>query len=209
MNQLGFMGSDHHFRKNSDEHFIYTLVIQGNRYGGSCIIELGVHLDFLPIGLNEKADNHNLTVYDCEFRERIEAGIPWTQRIFGPAQAQAGWFEYGKSEADAIRTINRMYKVFKVRGLEYFDQFKGFPEPILSITLEELKAGRSKQQMSMGAPLDLRLALVIARTHEFVGDLNSSLKFAEWGLNHLGQATGLKPYFEELISRITQTKEAL
>nr|WP_232381216.1 DUF4304 domain-containing protein [Paenibacillus tianjinensis] len=198
------MGSDHHFRKNSDEHFIYTLVIQGNRYGGSCIMELGVHLDFLPIGLSGKADNHNLTVYDCEFRERIEAGIPWNQRIFGPAQAQAGWFEYGKSEADAIRTINRMYKVFKVRGLEYFDQFKGFPKPILSISLEELKAGRSKQQMSMGAPLDLRLALVIARTHEFVGDLDSSLKFAEWGLNHLGQAAGLKPHFEELISRITR-----
>ncbi|WP_310830091.1 DUF4304 domain-containing protein [Paenibacillus pedocola] len=208
LNQLGFMGSDHHFRKNSDEHFIYTLVIQGNRYGGSCCMELGVHLDFLPIGLNGKADIHNLTVYDCEFRERIEAGFPWAQRIFA-RQPQARWFEYGESEADAIRTINRMYKVFKVRGLEYFDQFKGFPGPILSITLEHLKAERSKQRISMGAPQNLRLALVIARTHEFVGDLDSSLKFAEWGLNHLGQATGLKPHFEELISRITQTKGSL
>ncbi len=206
LNQLGFMGSDHHFRKNSDEHFIYTLVIQGNRYGGSCIMELGMHLDFLPIGLNGKADIHNLTVYDCEFRKRIEAGIPWTQKIFGPIQTQARWFEYGKSKADAIRTINRMYKVFKVRGLEYFEQFRGFPDPILSITLEQLKAERGKQQISMGAPQNLRLALIIARTHEFVGDLDSSLKFAEWGLNQLGQAPGLKPYFEELISRIKQKK---
>lgn len=47
LNELGFMGNDHHFVKYTEKHFIYTLVIQSSKHGGSCIMEMGTHLDFL------------------------------------------------------------------------------------------------------------------------------------------------------------------
>ncbi|WP_397387014.1 DUF4304 domain-containing protein [Paenibacillus sp. ClWae2A] len=48
LHEVGFMGTDHHFVKTTDNHFIYTLVIQADKSGGSCVMEMGVHLDFLP-----------------------------------------------------------------------------------------------------------------------------------------------------------------
>lgn len=62
MNELGFNGSNHHFVKKTDSHFIYTFVIQANKYGGSCIMEMGVTLDFL---YSDKKIS-SLTVYDSE-----------------------------------------------------------------------------------------------------------------------------------------------
>lgn len=40
LNEVGFIGTDHHF-VNTDNHFIYTLVIQADKSGGSCVMEMG------------------------------------------------------------------------------------------------------------------------------------------------------------------------
>uniref|UniRef100_UPI00403F51A1 DUF4304 domain-containing protein n=1 Tax=Paenibacillus sp. FSL K6-1318 TaxID=2975291 RepID=UPI00403F51A1 len=47
LHDVGFMGTDHHFVKTTNNHFIYTLVIQADKFDGSCVMEMGVHLDFL------------------------------------------------------------------------------------------------------------------------------------------------------------------
>lgn len=60
---------------------------------------------------------------------------------------------------------------------------------------------RSKGLDAMGAPLDLRLALLIARTHRFLGEDELALQYAEWGLKNIGRAEGLIKDFEGLIRR--------
>lgn len=196
LNELGFLGIDHHFRKYSEEHFIFTLVIQANKYGGSCIMEIGVHLDFLPTLTNERPDFNRITTYDCEFRKRL-VGIPsWVQRILG--HKKEVWFDYGDDEKSAIQTIEKMYDLFITNGMKYLDQFRGFPEPLISITLEEIKE-KSNKLKSLGAPSDLRLALLIAKTHKFIGNNDLAINFADWGLKNIGHATALQIHFESII----------
>ena len=46
--EIGFKGSGSHFRRVNDE-VIHCINIQGNKHGGSCAVNLGLHLTFLPI----------------------------------------------------------------------------------------------------------------------------------------------------------------
>lgn len=195
---LGFKGNDHYFVKHTNEHYIYTLVIQANKYGDSCLMEVGVHLDFLPNTINEYLVPENITTYDSEFRKRILKKTGWLNKLLN--QKNEDWFMYGNDEEEAIKTLDEMYKLFQEEGLKYFNQFRNFPEPLISISLGELKE-RSKHLEMLGAPLDLRLALVIARIHKFLGDLEKADEYARWGLANIKNATGLIKDFEGVFQR--------
>ena len=45
---LGFSGTGKHFRHVNGE-IINAINIQGNTYGDSCAVNLGLHLTFLPV----------------------------------------------------------------------------------------------------------------------------------------------------------------
>ncbi len=187
------MGTDHHFVKTTDHHFIYTLVIQADKSGGSCVMEMGVHLDFLPNSIGEFKSSNEITTYDCEFRKRLHKKANWLKRFFTVERER--WFQYGETEDDTIVTINEMKQLFLDQGMSYFSQFNDFPRMITSISLDEIIA-RSKKIEDFGAPLDLRLALLIARTHKFLGNDRDAKEYAQWGLNNIGEAKGLIKDFE-------------
>ncbi|PWV94443.1 uncharacterized protein DUF4304 [Paenibacillus cellulosilyticus] len=134
LHQLGFKGSDHHFVKTNDNHFIYTLVIQADKYGGSCVMEMGVHLDFLPISFNEIKPPIDITTYDCEFRKRLNKKANWLK------VERERWFSYGETEEEALDTIMEMRELFLNEGMNYYSQFKEFPKSITSIELDEIVA---------------------------------------------------------------------
>jgi len=48
MRKHGFIGSGFNYRKIAENHYIYTVQIQADKYGEGCWIELGVTVDFLP-----------------------------------------------------------------------------------------------------------------------------------------------------------------
>ncbi|MNN47084.1 hypothetical protein D3C81_1614890 [compost metagenome] len=91
-----------------------------------------------------------------------------------------------------------MYSLFEEEGLKYFNQFRSFPEPLISIEDNELKE-HSKKLEGLGAPLDLRLALVMARIHLFLGNTEKANQYARWGLDHIQNATGLIQDFEGIL----------
>lgn len=188
------MGTDHHFVKTTDNHFIYTLVIQADKSGGSCVMEMGVHLDFLPNSIGEFKSSNEITTYDCEFRKRLNKKANWLKRFFTVERER--WFQYGETEYDAIVTINEMKKLFLNQGMSYFSQFND-PRMITSISLAEIIA-RSKKIEDFGAPLDLRLVLLIARTHKFLGNDRDAKVYAQWGLNNIGEAKGLIKDFKTI-----------
>ncbi|MDQ0193383.1 DUF4304 domain-containing protein [Paenibacillus wynnii] len=194
LNELGFIGTNHHFIKRTNDHYIFTLVIQANKYGGSCIMELGVHLDFL---LDEK--NSNITVYDCEFRQRIQPKKSFISKLF-KNNAEI-WHEYGEDEEQAKQSIASMKSLFVSQGMDYFNQFKNFPNPLLTIDIEEIKK-RSKRLEQLGAPLDLRLVLLISKTHLYLGNKKDAKKYADWGLKNIGRATLLIKEFEGVLQEV-------
>jgi len=194
LHEAGFMGTDHHFVKTTDNHFIYTLVIQADKSGGSCVMEMGVHLEFLPNSIGEFKSSNEITTYDCEFRKRINKKENLFKRFFTVEREK--WFQYGETEDDAIVTINEMKQLFLDQGMSYFSQFNDL-RIITSISLAEIIA-RSKKIEDFGAPLDLRLVLLIARTHKFLGNNRDAKEYAQWGLNNIGKATGLIKDFEAI-----------
>lgn len=194
LHEAGFMGTDHHFVKTTDNHFIYTLVIQADKSGGSCVMEMGVHLEFLPNSIGEFKSSNEITTYDCEFRKRINKKENLFKRFFTVEREK--WFQYGETEDDAIVTINEMKQLFLDQGMSYFSQFNDL-RIITSISLAKIIA-RSKKIEDFGAPLDLRLVLLIARTHKFLGNNRDAKEYAQWGLNNIGKATGLIKDFEAI-----------
>ena len=191
INDLGFKGSDLHFVKHTEEHYIYTLVIQASKYGGSCVMEMGVHFDFLS---SQKA-----TVHDCEFRKRLQPELSLIDKLKGRSIEK--WHEYGENEAHAVKTINEMWSLFDNQALKYFNQFQSFPNPITEISLEEIESG-SKRLYKLGTPSKLRLALLIARVHHFLGNYADAKHYAEWGIKNIGNATGLIESFRKLIQEV-------
>ncbi|WP_338593963.1 DUF4304 domain-containing protein [Paenibacillus sp. Y5S-9] len=194
LHEVGFMGTDHHFVKTTDNHFIYTLVIQADKSGGSCVMEMGVHLDFLPNSIGEFKSSNEITTYDCEFRKRLDKKANWFKRFFTVERER--WFQYGETDEDAIVTIDEMTQLFLDQGMSYFSQFND-PRMITSISLAEIIA-RSKKIKDFGAPLDSRLVLLIARTHKFLGSDRDAKDYAQWGLNNIGEAKGLIKDFEAI-----------
>lgn len=196
LHELGFKGTNQHFIKTTDNHYIYTLVIQADKYGGSCVMEMGVHLDFLPNTIGEFISTNKITTYDCEFRKRISNKINWLSRFFTGEHER--WFEFGESEEEAFDIIRSMQEHFLDQGMSYFSQFNEFPKSITTITMGEI-VNKAKKLEELGAPASLRLALLIARTHKFLGDDRKAHEFAQWGLNNIGFAQGLNKEFEGII----------
>jgi hypothetical protein len=194
LNDLGFEGTDHYFTKRTNNHYIYALVIQANKYGDSCIMEMGVHLDYLLDDVNS-----NITVFDCEFRQRFKPHKSFINRLFrNDAEV---WHDYGNSEQQAMRSIASMRSLLLSQGMEFFNQFNEFPYPLLKIDLEEIKRG-SRRLKQLGAPLNLKLALLISKTHLFLGNKKDAEKYAKWGLMNIGRATILIKEFEGVIREV-------
>lgn len=191
LNEMGFKGTDHHFVKKTNDNYSYTLVIQANKYGGSCVMEMGVGVDRI-----EMNGNKITSVYDCEFRKRIKREITLLDRLRGNTLEK--WYEYGKDESQALKSIRLMSEHIRVQGPVYYDQFDHFPNPLIKITLEELISGSSRLY-NLGSPPKLRLALVLSRTHQYLGNKKDQIEFAEWGLRNIGNAAALEEQFRKLI----------
>ncbi|AIQ53465.1 DUF4304 domain-containing protein [Paenibacillus sp. FSL R7-0331] len=43
LHELGFSGTDHHFVRVAPNHLVNTIVIQADKDGVSCVVEMGVH----------------------------------------------------------------------------------------------------------------------------------------------------------------------
>ncbi|MFD1953613.1 DUF4304 domain-containing protein [Paenibacillus thailandensis] len=199
LNEIGFTGTDHHFVKDNKNHVINAIVIQADKYGGSCVVELGVHFDFLPDTSGKFIPVNKLTVYDCEFRTRLVHELNWFQTNVLRKKNSEVWFRYGHTEEEARTVLQEMKEMIITQGTSYFTQFNDFPHALTSIKPVEL-SNRTKRLDRYGAPLNLRLALLLARTHTFLGNGTEAANFARWGLENIDRATGLIQDFTEIIN---------
>lgn len=145
------------------------LHVQGSRYGGSCCVNLGIHLAFLPTVLGHPADPKRITESLCEFRRRL-----------APQGESDCWWEYGNDEREAARSADNLVDLVQSVALPHFDRFGVFPVSFEGITPQALAAGDfSVLPGDMTAP---RAALVMARIAAHLGHPDRAREFAEFGL---------------------------
>jgi hypothetical protein len=74
LRKLEFIGSGQNFRRVRGQ-IINVINVQGNKYGGSCAVNLGLHLTFLQVCWSSALpDVHKVKETDCEFRTRLAPG---------------------------------------------------------------------------------------------------------------------------------------
>jgi len=195
---LGFNGSGQNFRRIREE-VIHILNIQVNKYGGSCCVNLGLHLTFLPVaGGTRLADPKQLRVTSCEFRWRLTppgASDYWWGYEEG-ASAHLPFGMEGGIDQGPIKKARHLIGTYEAFGEPQFQSV---------MTVEAVSQLFQPEDISGSKELPLysftlaRGALTMARIHSYLGDKELARQFARVGLENIGKAKALRIEFENLL----------
>ncbi|WP_161601557.1 DUF4304 domain-containing protein [Paenibacillus luteus] len=194
----GFNGTGGRYRTKPNDHFIYTVNIQADKYGGCCCVELGVFIDFIPNTLGVHVPLNKVSSYDCDFRWRLS-----------DLEVEDLWWSYGETEIEALENIGHMTKTFLEYGLRYYGYFIHFPESLTSISIEDIEQSNKNVNRLGELPTNIRLALVISRVHLHVNNNEQAISFAIWAISQIGDkqaGSALIPVFNEIIYKATAAK---
>lgn len=189
LREIGFKGSGQNFRRTDDE-VINVVNIQVNKYGGSCAVNLGLHLSFLPLSWNARLpDPRTIKEPDCEFRMRL-----------APRYRLDYWWKYdgllGTPEKKARHLIETYFKHGEPRFVEY-----NTVEQIAAMfTIDDF--GNRDCLAVFGDVTLQRGALAMARIHNHLGNRSRAAEFATYGLEHVGKAVALRAQYEEILRAI-------
>ncbi len=187
LREIGFKGSGQNFRRINGE-VINTINVQANKYGGSCAVNLGIHLTFLPLSVDDKMpDIKKIKEIDCEFRLRL-----------APKNKDDYWWKYGGLLDSPSKTINHLIKTYFTYGESQFEKYNTVDKISSLISIEEI-IKKDFIDIFDGITCQ-RGALVMARIHEHLGNTSIAGKFAQAGLDNLGGAVLLKSAFEKILN---------
>jgi hypothetical protein len=182
----GFRGSGTTFRRCRGE-VIQLLNIQGARDGGSCCVNLGIHLSFLPVHVTlTLPDARKISEPDCEFRRRL-----------APAGEADYWWKYFRTEEAGQASVRHLVEVYQAGGVSYFDRYATFPGLFGLITPRHLV----EQDYSLFpcAVVPSRAALTMARIALHLGRRDDAEEFVRIGLAAVGSEWGLKWELERVL----------
>ncbi len=189
LRKLGFKGSGINFRRIRGE-VVNTVNIQGNKYGGSSAVNLGLHLSFLPVyWSNEVPEVSKIKAVDCEFRSRL-----------APKGKHDYWWKYGGLFTSPSKQVSHLIETYQEVGEPAFSRYDTIDKVADMVSIEEIFADNYIE--AFGGITEVRAALTMARIHEYMGSLDLARAFANAGMTNLGRATVLKPHFQEILDRI-------
>ena len=188
LRMLGFKGSGSNFRRIRGD-VINTVNIQGNKYGGSSAVNLGLHLAFLPLYWNnELPDVAKMKAVDCEFRNRL-----------APKGKSDYWWKYGGLFNSPSKQVNHLIETYRQVGEPAFTEYDTVEKIAEMISVDDIS---SRDFIDIfGGLTNVRAALTMARVNEHIGNLDSARAFAHAGLENLGRATMLEAQFTEILER--------
>ena len=187
LREIGFKGSSQNFRRINNE-IINTINIQVNKYGGSCAVNLGLHLLFLPVCWADKLpDIKNIKEIDCEFRMRL---VPKNKTDY--------WWKYDGMLSSPTKTAHHLIETYFAYGEPHFQEFNTIEKIKDMLSIEDLK--KSDFINVFGGVVAQRGALAMARIHPHLGDIAKAKEFASYGLKNLGSAIALKPALVEILN---------
>lgn len=192
LRENGFKGSGQNFRRVTGE-VIHTLNIQANKYGGSCCLNMGMHLTFLPYTWSgEPPDVKRIRECDCEFRERLG------ENGFGDK-----WWKYdggifGSPRSSAYQLMNTYWS----NGEPILQKYLSVDDVANLYTLDDLE--RKEYLPVFGGITRQRGALAMARILNHLKRNEEAVLFAEFGLKHLGAAKELEHAFKQCYNRVAE-----
>ena len=181
--ERGFKTKKYKFgRKNKD--FLFCIGFQAKSDRNSYCVELGVQPLFLPTDFNNLSDQFN--PIDCEFRERLSAEGMVDQ-----------WFTM-KSLIKG-ETLDVM-ELFDSEGAKFFSYFQSLEGAFGNVTLASIEEKQFDARLY--STTVKRLILVAAKAQEQLGNYDEARNLAQYGLENVGLAVGLKSKFRPLLHRL-------
>lgn len=192
LRKIGFKGSGQNFQRVESE-VINIVNIQSYKYGGSCAVNLGLHLSFLPLSWNmELPDLKKIKEYECEFRARL-----------APSNRSDYWWKYdgvlGSTEKKARHLIQSYFKY----GEPQFNKFDSIEKISTMFTIGDFN---KKDWLTVFGDITLqRGVLTLARIHLYLGNMAKAREFATFGIENLGKATVLRPQYQGVLDATQST----
>lgn len=134
-------------------------------------VNLGVYYAFLPkSGIEAPLDSRNIELLDCELKFRLT-----DQDII-----KDQWWPIIQSSVDEI------VEIMNRRGFQVFDLFR-LDGPIAKINVESIENGDYGLLSSL---TNVRACLLLARIHQYLGNRDACIQFAQMGIRAAGRAVG-------------------
>ncbi len=198
----GFKGSGQRFQRENNE-VIHAIGVQVNKYGGSCCVNLGIHLRFLPLSNNQMlASGQKIRVESCEFR--------W--RLAPPGHTDYWWgFESGvkahlplsfldQKQQGPVKQARHLIETYTAYGEPYLQSLMTVVDIAGTIRVEDI--GRNELKSPIYAFAAGRAGLTMARIHKYLGNIEMARQFAETGLQHVGKARQVQEALEKLLEEL-------
>ena len=189
LRRVGFKGSGQNFLRVRGD-VINAINIQGNKYGGSVAVNLGLHLAFLPLCWSEEApDLATIKEVDCEFRRRL-----------APGRRQDYWWKYGGFFSVPLKRARHLVKTYFDVGEPLFERFDTVQKIADGLTVDSIRPDEMVELF--GPTTSGRAALTMARINRHIGRNDKARAFAAAGLDNMGSVQTLKPALERLLAEL-------
>lgn len=187
---LGFsQQSIDHYRRYKTP-YIHCIWLQERSDRKALCVNMGVHLDFLPVpGRLTSPPVNDVVEMECSIRVRLA-----TQD-----GSDFWWPSYSPE-----KNVKSMQEVFRKNGIPFFERYTLFPGVFESITTKDILSGDALKIMpekSWGG-----MAIFLARINEHIGRKDKAIQFSELGLELLKGANPrhtrpTKKELEDIIAR--------
>lgn len=180
----GFVTSGWSWRRDR-EPFIHCISVQDRSDGKACCVNLGAHLTFLPV-VGSSISIEALTPDCCEIKGRLAPS----------GQIDHWWpFDGGKDE------VENLIGFYESQGRAFFEQYDDFPRTFEGIRPEHIE----NENLSGLFPTmtKVRIALLLARVNEHLGNIVAVRAFADLGLRIAKHGVVSKREFKRMLGRIS------
>lgn len=125
LKSLGFKGSKNNFYKHNSP-WIHVIQIFKDHYGGSCALNVGVHLDYIENQLGNLIVPSKFRLEDAMIDKNIEM------------DNGNGWYYYGLTHEEGCETIDIMIDAFERKGIPFLEKYESYPHPFSDITFDDI-----------------------------------------------------------------------
>ncbi|HSB65773.1 MAG TPA: DUF4304 domain-containing protein [Anaerolineales bacterium] len=198
LSRVGFEGDGERFQRTIGD-VIHVIGLQKNKYGGSCCVNLGIHLSFLPLSAgNFPQPGVPVRAESCEFQWRLKpAG--YTDYWWAYEPGVAGHLPLSilqEENRDLAERARHLATTYETTGEPAFQHLISLNQIAALIKLEDLD--NEWPIVPEYAFTPGRAALTMARIHKHLGDYELARQFALAGLQRIGKAKALLEELEKL-----------
>ncbi|MCA9043366.1 MAG: DUF4304 domain-containing protein [Planctomycetaceae bacterium] len=188
LHSLGFTGKGSNFRRVVGEA-IHCVNLQGDKYSGSCAVNLGLHLTFLPIEHSgDLPDIETIEEVSCEFRDRLT-----------PEGVFDYWWKYKCSKSQLIENAEHLIRTYKEQGEPRFAQFASTEQIAEMMTVDDIRLNSAPTGFRFSTTHTVKAALAMARIHFHIGNFEVALEFANAGMEKVESWSPRKAKLQAMI----------